>query len=124
MLQRVLDDLQKAGTLLHEALYIGLWVKSEGSEDNRRKREALREADWAVAGAVRTVASKREATGFGTLARLERDLCALDAMIEPLPDVVTDWMGENQELDSRIRKALEEVERISEYVARAGVDRQ
>jgi hypothetical protein len=70
-----LDYLEQAAKLLYEALYIGLWVKSEGCEDNRRKRQALREADWSVASAERAA----------TDAQLQSELHALDAMIEPSP---------------------------------------
>ncbi|HJQ39653.1 MAG TPA: hypothetical protein VKB93_21120 [Thermoanaerobaculia bacterium] len=99
--------LEQTATLLTEADNIGLWVKSDDSSDNRNKRRLLREADWKSSEGVRAL----EAAGVELPGLLE-DFRELMHFLEPLPDDVTDWMGANPQLDLKVRKALDMIERL------------
>ena len=102
------EILEQTAALLTEADNIGLWVKSDDSSDNRNKRRLLREADWKSSEGVRLL----EAAGV-QLPQLEADFRELMHFLEPLPDEVTDWMGENPQLDLKVMKALDMIERLS-----------
>ena len=99
--------LAQTAALLHEADNVGLWVKSDDSSDNRDKRRLLREADWKSSEGVRAL----QAAGV-ELPGLEADFRELMHFLEPLPDEVTDWMGANPQLDLKIMKALDMIERL------------
>jgi len=100
--ERVLEYLNRADELLNEVETIGLWVKADDTSDNRRRRKALREADWAASSAF------REAEG-----ELRAEIDALVKQLEPLPDFVTDTMLDLPwELERKIRAAREEIERL------------
>lgn len=118
-LARVADQLELAEKLLTEYGSIGLWVKSDDSSDNRRKRECLKEADWAVSDASRSLARFREESGVPpeAVASLEADLKSLIAHLEPLPEMVTDIMDTNPVLDGHVSAALE---RLSDLRGRVG----
>lgn len=114
-LERVLEELKTAKHLLDEVYSIGLWSKSDDSSDNRRKRQGMRETDWAVSGAHRALTALRPRLQEvpEPLHALERDLGSLVAVIEPLPETIIDTMGENFALDSAINNISEEVTRLS-----------
>ena len=109
--------LENTGKLLSEADKIGLWSKWDDCSDNRNKRRLLREADWEASAAMREVVKMREGDPRPELAELEAELRALVAFLEPLPDLVTDTMGENPQLDLKIGKAMETVERLRQRAA-------
>ncbi|HEU4888787.1 MAG TPA: hypothetical protein VFV49_12950 [Thermoanaerobaculia bacterium] len=131
-MKRVLEELETAKRLLDEVYSIGLWSKSD--DDNRRKRQGMRETDWAVSGAHRTLTALRPRLQEvpEPIHALERDLGSLVAVIEPLPETIIDTMGENLALDSAINNISEEVTRLSarasqlvaEYSERGPVIRQ
>jgi hypothetical protein len=114
---RAVEELKTAKRLLDEVYTIGLWSKSDDCSDNRRKRQGLRETDWAVSGAQRAVASIAAPLRDERLDALEADLRALVARIEPLPDTVTDTMGDNLALDSTVSSLSDEVERLQEWAS-------
>lgn len=103
-LARVTRELEMARRLLDEVYAIGLWSKSDDSSDNRRKRQGLRETDWAVSGALRALTELRahEPDQPVPLNVLEQELRLLVGVLEPLPDTVTDTMGDSGILDSAI----------------------
>ena len=107
-LDRVVEELSTARRLLDEAYSIGLWNKSDDCSDNRRKRECLRETDWAISGALRAL------NGLPAVVdAIAGDLRALVAVVEPLPDSVTDTMGANGDLDGTIGRTSDEVAGLS-----------
>jgi hypothetical protein len=93
------DALDDAIRLLGEAYRIDLWSKSNDASDNHRKRDLLREADWAVARAHRALMNLPE------LELLANDVTELLRFIEPLADSVTPDMGANGPLDASIDDA-------------------
>jgi len=107
-LMRACEDLEQASRLLEEVGSIGLWSKSDDSSDNRRKRNGIREADWAVSSACRRLAALQ--TQHADVNAIEAELRAVVAFLEPLPDGIPDTMGDNPELDSKIGGALERIE--------------
>ncbi len=104
--EQLREILEKTAALLNEADNIGLWSKSDDSSDNRNKRRLLREADWKSSEGVRAL----QAAG-AEHAQLEADFRELMHFLESLPDEVTDWMGANPQLDSKVREALHMIER-------------
>jgi hypothetical protein len=110
-LARVTEELDTARRLLDEVYAIGLWSKSDDSSDNRRKRQGLREADWAVSGALRALTELRshEPGQPVPLNTLENELRTLVRVLEPLPDTVTDTMGDSGNLDSAIGESSTKV---------------
>ena len=116
-LDRVVEELSTARRLLDEAYSIGLWSKSDDCSDNRRKRQCLRETDWAISGALRAL------NGLpAPVDAIARDLRALVAVVEPLPDTVTDTMGTNGELDATISRMSDEVDGLSKRAARLSAE--
>lgn len=111
--QRIADRLDEAKRLLDEVYSIGVWVTSDDSSDNRRRRELLREVDWAVSGALRTVADLPPGPAIEPL---RRDLEALVRIVEPLPGTVSDIMGDTLALDSAILDVTERLAAIREQV--------
>lgn len=111
---RVTQELDTARRLLGEIYSIGLWSKSDDSSDNRRKRNGLREKDWAVSGALRAITELRsyQPDSPESLNKLEDEMRALVAAVEPLPDIVTDTMGEDGVLDSAIGHISEKVSEL------------
>jgi hypothetical protein len=119
-LEYACECLDRAEALLNEVDTIGLWVKSDDSSDNRRKRTALRETDWTLSGAVRRIDGVLPGVPAVrvVLTELRDELRKLVAAVEPLPDLVTDTMDKNPELDDCVRRLREEIARVRE---RAGV---
>lgn len=115
-LHRVVQELQTASRLLSEVYTIGLWSKSDDSSDNRRKRDGLRETDWAISGAHRALRDLQ--SDSAELVALERDLHALVLEVEQLPGMVSDTMGENLTLDSAIREISQKVTTLMERALR------
>jgi chromosome segregation ATPase len=113
-LTRAVEELETAKRFLGEVSTIGLWTKSDDSSDNRRKRQGLRETDWAVSGAQRALAAVAAPLRNERLEALETDLRALVARLEPLPDTVSDTMGDSPSLDATILSLSEEVTRLRE----------
>ena len=113
VLDKIVKDLEKTTELLTEVDNMGLWVSSDDCSDNRRKRTALREADWAVSGSVRRIAAVLEQNPSvrPVLAALQAQLDALVKTLEPMPDLVTDWMGKDRDFDMRVSRVLDDVER-------------
>jgi hypothetical protein len=116
-LARVQAELSTAIGLLNEIYVIGLWAKYD--DDNRRKRQALRQTDWAVSGALRALTTlPQQGDVPASIHDLEQELRMLVAILEPLPDEVIDTMGENPALDSTLgnasRKASELLERATQ----------
>ena len=109
-LRRVVEQLDLAGRLLAEVYSIGVWVKSDDSSDNRERRKRLRETDWAVADAHRAAASVDSSAAQD----LARDLMALDAIIEPMPDTISDTMADNLGFDAMISELQEKVAALLE----------
>jgi len=123
-LARVMEELSTARRLLEEVYAIGLWSKSDDSSDNRRKREGLRETDWAVSGALRALMELRSHHSDvpAALNTLEDELRVLVGVLEPLPDTVTDTMGENALLDSTIGKVSDKVSELLERASRLAAE--
>jgi hypothetical protein len=115
-LARVQDELSTAHRLLNEVYSIGLWTKSDDSSDNRRKRQVLRETDWAASGALRALTALQQSDVPASIHDLEHELRMLVAILEPLPDTVTDTTGENPGLDSIVGNASD---KASELLQRA-----
>jgi hypothetical protein len=111
--QRILDQLDLAGRLLDEVYSIGVWVTSDDSSDNRRRRKLLREVDWALSDALRSSASLPAGPAADAL---RRDLEALAGIVEPLPDTISDVMGDTRALDVAVRDLAERVAAIRERV--------
>ena len=97
---RAIEQLELAARLLEEESNVGLWVSSDDCSDNRRRRQLLREADWAVSDAHRCLPG-------------DAAIAALMAKVEPLADVVTDTMGVNHELDLKVSEARQEAEELA-----------
>jgi chromosome segregation ATPase len=127
-LERVLGELETAKRLLDEVYSIGLWSKSDDCSDNRRKRQGMRETDWAVSGAQRALKELRPRLQEipETIDALERDLTSLVAVIEPLPETISDIMGESPALDAAVSNISAEVTRLSERASQlaAGYDQR
>jgi len=115
-LARVMAELDKARRLLAEVYGIGLWSKSDDASDNRRKREGLRETDWALSSALRELTDLRSHHPNipASLGTLEDKLRALVGALEPLPDTVSDTMGESRRLDSTISEISSEISNLME----------
>lgn len=113
-LARIVTDLSTAARLLEEVSVIGLWSKSDDSSDNRRKRQGLRETDWAVSGALRALTDLRSENVDvpAELHELEQELRTLVAQVEPLPEMVTDTMLVNFALDSAMIVAARKVSEL------------
>ena len=122
-LKEVLGDLAKAQGLLDEVYSIGLWSKSDDCSDNRRKRQGMRETDWAVSGARRALRDLRPRLQEipESIDALEQDLVSLVAVIEPVPETVIDT-GENPALDSAIYRISAEVTRLSEQASQLAAE--
>ena len=118
-LASVVEDLSTAARLLEEASVIGLWSKSDDSSDNRRKRQGLRETDWAVSGALRALTDLHSAhlEVPAQLHELEQELRTLVAEVEPLANMVTDTMGVNFSLDSAMMAAARKISEVLEQAA-------
>jgi len=126
-LKRVMGELETAQRLLDEVYSIGLWSKSDDSSDNRRKRQGMRETDWAVSGAHRALKGLRPRLREipEPLDALEGDLAALVAVIEPVPETILDTMADhNPALDSAHYRISEEVTRLSERASRLAAEYQ
>jgi chromosome segregation ATPase len=123
-LARVMEELSTARRLLEEVSAIGLWSKSDDSSDNRRKRKGLRETDWAVSGALRALTELRshQSDVPASLSTLEDELRVLVGVLEPLPDTVTDTMGENALLDSAISNISDKVSELLERASRLAAE--
>jgi hypothetical protein len=122
-LARVQDELRTAHRLLSEVYSIGLWSKSDDSSDNRRKRQALRETDWAVSGALRALTALSEHGDVSaSIQGLEHELRMLVAIIEPLPNEVTDTMGENLVLDSIVGNASDKASELLQMAAQLAAE--
>jgi hypothetical protein len=120
-LRYVEECLARADELLNEVATMNLWSTSDDCSDNRRKRKALREADWTVSGARSKV--KKTAAGVPAprpaLDGLEKQLDALVAMLEPLPDFITDVMADRDpELEEKVGKARDELAKVRERTQR------
>jgi len=111
-LDKVIEYLDDAERILREVDSIGLWVKSDDCTDNRQRRRGLRDADWTVAGAVRKIASVRIPSVQPLIDALAKDLGELDQFLEPLPDLVSDIMDRNPDLDGKVGKALDEIGKL------------
>lgn len=109
LLARAVEELATAKRLLTEVDNVGLWIKADDASDNREKCTKLREADWAASGAQRALA----AAGAD-----DADVRALVALLEPLPDMVTDTMLSNPALDEKVHEALARVDAIAERLRR------
>jgi hypothetical protein len=118
-LMRVAAALDAARGLLDEVYWTGLWSKSDDSSDNRRKRKGIREADWAVSGALRALVELRshQPDVAAGVAALETELRVLVGVLEPLPDSVTDTMGESGVLDSKISEISRQISNLIEKAA-------
>ena len=97
---RAIEQLELAARLLEEESNVGLWVSSDDCSDNRRRRQLLREADWAVSDAHRSLPD-------------DAAIAALMKKVEPLADLVTDTMGVNPWLDLQVMNAREEAEELA-----------
>jgi len=118
-LKRVVTDLTTAHELLAEVYSTGLWSRSDG--DNRRIRQALRETDWTISGAHRALRelSDVEPALPEPIEALKRELQALVARIEPLPNEVTDTMPDQHLwLDVEVMQISDEATRLREQAAR------
>lgn len=113
-MNRVVEQLELASRLLDEVFSIGLWTESTDSSDNRNRRKGIRETDWAVADAYRAAASIDSPEAQA----LARDLLALDASIEPIPDTISDIMATNVGFDATIRELQEKVTELLERARR------
>ena len=124
-LTRVDEELHNAARLLQEADVIGLWSKSDDCSDNRNKRRLLREADWAVSGALRAVAEFQDSQdGWqAAVASLSDRIRALVELLEPLPPMITDTKLANPHVDGAIQTALDEIARLIEQTAMLSGDR-
>ena len=118
LLRRAEEQLSLAERLLSEAGSIGLWVKADDSSDNRRRRTALREADWAVSDAYRAL------NAIEVASPLAEEAQAIVRLLEPLPDTIPDTMGDDRALDSTVSTINEQVralrERIRVFAASSG----
>lgn len=124
-LSRVLAELETATRLLDEVYSIGLWSKSDDCSDNRRKRQGMRETDWAVSGAHRALKGLRPRLREipEPLDALERDLASLVAVIEPVPETISDIMADhNPALDSAHYRISGEVTRLSERASQLAAE--
>jgi hypothetical protein len=124
-LEEVLGDLAKAQRLLDEVYSIGLWSKSDDCSDNRRKRQGMRETDWAVSGARRALRELRPRLREipEPLDALERDLASLVAVIEPVPETISDTMADhNPALDSAHYRISGEVTRLSQRASQLAAE--
>ena len=123
-LGRVMKELDTALHLLEEVDVIGLWSKSDDSSDNRRRRQGLREADWAVSGALRALTDLRahQPDIPATLSALEAELRVLVGVLEPLPHTVTDTMAETGPLDVAIREISREISRLLETASQLAAE--
>ena len=122
-LARVQAELSTAIGLLNEVSSLGLWVKSDDSSDNRRKRQALRETDWAVSGALRALTTLPQQGGVpASIHDLEQELRMLVAILEPLPDTVTDTEGENPALDSIVGNASDKASELLQRAAQLAAE--
>ena len=122
-LTRVQAELSTALRLLNEIYVIGLWAKYD--DNNRRKRQALRETDWAASGALRALTTlPQQGDVPASIHDLEQELRMLVAILEPLPETVIDTMGENPALDVIVgnasRKAEELLQRAAQLAAEHG----
>jgi len=110
-LSRAIEQLEKADKLLGDVFSIGIWTKSDDCSDNRERRRGLREVDWAVSDAWRALSSVGVA--YPVLQRevdaLLTEIRSLVATFEPLPDSITDIMGENPALDVTIMESREKL---------------
>ncbi|HKS23635.1 MAG TPA: hypothetical protein VJZ76_12600 [Thermoanaerobaculia bacterium] len=104
-MKRAIEQLELAARLLEEESNVGLWVSSDDCSDNRRRRQLLREADWAISDAHRCLPD-------------DAAIAALMAKVEPLADLVTEWMGANPWLDLQVMGAREEAEKLAERLRR------
>jgi hypothetical protein len=109
-LTRTMEELDTASRLLGEVFAIGLWIRSDDSSDDRRKREGLREVDWAVSGAHRALASLTEAPV--EVRTLQADLRALQTLAETLADQAAGTVGESLALDGMIMSMQDEVAKL------------
>ena len=116
-LASAVGDLETAHRLLAEVYSIGLWSKSDDCSDNRKRREGLRETDWAVSGAQRAVAAVRAQLQDARLDALEDELRSLVTALEPLPDTVSDTMLETSALDAAISPLSDQIARLRERVS-------
>jgi hypothetical protein len=118
-LERVARTLGLLSERLAEVDTIGLWAKSDGSSDNRRKRQGLREADWDVSYVNRVLTEFLPLAGEAReeLQPLADAAAELQALIEPLAGLVTDTMGTNYDLDVRLSQARERTAEIQAQVA-------
>jgi hypothetical protein len=121
-LARAIADLETAKRLLEEIASLGVWSRSYDSSDNRRRREGLRETDWAVSGAHRELAGIPTELRDARLDALETDLRSLVARLEPLPDTVSDTMADDDlTFYVAVRNLTDEVERLHQRaIALAG----
>jgi len=104
-----IDYLRQAAALLDEVQSIGLWSRADDCSDNRRRRQALREADWAVADAYRRLVALPS--------ELASEAKAIDEMLEVLPDLVTDIMlNLPPELDAQIDAARTRIELLMKHL--------
>jgi hypothetical protein len=118
LLRRAEDELSAAGRLLSEVYSIGLWVQADDSSDNRSKRNALRETDWAVSGAWRALSAiQLEWPDLQVaVASLAGDTHSIVRLLEPLPDTIADTMGENLSLDATMSSLTDQVAALRERV--------
>ena len=110
MIQRAIDQLELAARLLADVYSIGVWVKSDDCSDNRNRRKGIRETDWAVSDAYRAAASVDSPEAQA----LARDLKALVAVLEPIPDTISDIMAESLDFDVMISDLQKKVENLLE----------
>ena len=107
-LRQALEELSSAERLLSEVSSIGLWMKSDDSSDNRRRRSGLREADWAVSAAYRALNSLESES----LTSRAQEAHQIVQALEPLPDTIPDTMGDNPALDLAVRTLADQVEAL------------
>ena len=112
-LARAIAELETAKRLLEEIASLGVWFRSDDCSDNRRRRQGLRETDWAVSGAQRALAGIPTELRDARLDALETDLRSLVARLEPLPDTVSDTMADDDlPFYVAVRGLTDEVERL------------
>lgn len=106
-------ELDAARKLLEEIASLGLWFRSDDSSDNRRRRQGLRETDWAVSAAQRAIAGIPAELRDERLDALEADLRSLVARLEPLPGTVSDTMADDDlPFYVSVRELSDAVERL------------